>query len=248
MKHSGHEKHECFSPRRTVVPGLGLVNIRPTGCYLALAPDRLSPGVSGHAAGTARPTESGAERDFERLGLGGFRRLVVRFAFGPQFGGDAGLVVTQFARGVRLAPGQVRGDELSHDRRRGGSAVRGLDGEPGPAGQHVIKVAGAFVSNRVDGLSPQVVMRAGQRLTERGIRLHQIEQLVDHVAVAVKQVLKAREMQAVLGRQVIAAVPQRQVAGCARERNAVGARRRHGLAESAGRFVYGLRGHDRGTS
>ena len=132
----------------------------------------------------------------------------------------------------------------SHDRRRGRSAVRCLDGEPGPAGQHVIKVAGAFVSNRVDGLGPQVVRRAGQRLSERGIRLHQVEQLVDQVAVAVKQVLKAREVQAVLGRQLIAAVPQRQVAGCACKRNAIGARWRHPLAESARRFVHGLRGHD----
>src|SRR5712691_5150586 len=120
-----------------------------------------------------RAEASGAERDFERPGLGGFRSLVVRFAFGLQFCGDARLVVTQFAGGVRLAPAQMRGDELSNDRRRGSSAVRCLDGEPGPAGEHVIKVAGAFVSNRVDGLSPQVVMRAGQWLTEPGIRLHQ---------------------------------------------------------------------------
>ncbi len=96
----------------------------------------------------------------------------------------------------------------------------------------------------VNGFGPQVLVRARQRLTEPGILVHEFEQLIDGVAMAVQQVLEAREIQAVLSGHFVAAVPQREEAGRADERNAIGARGRHRLVESAGRFIDGLSGHD----
>ena len=64
------------------------------------------------------------------------------------------------------------------------------------------------MSRGVPGLDAQVVLGAVERLAELGAPGDLVEQLADTGAVALQQVLDAREVQPALGRQAPAPVPQ----------------------------------------
>lgn len=116
-------------------------------------------------------------------------REVVGLLLGLEFCGHASPVVLDLPVHGGRVPAEQRGDELGDLRRRGYAPIPRLDRDPGTAGQDVIEVESSFGLDRVQGFDLQVTSRGAQRLTQLGVFLDELEELMDERAVPAQQVL-----------------------------------------------------------
>src|SRR4051812_35183256 len=128
--------------------------------------------------------------DARLIGLAVRRRLLAL-----PFGLDPAQVVVDLVVAALVVPAECTGHELRSRGGGGDTPVEGLDGDAGPAGEHVVEVPGALVRDGVDDLGPQVVLPTGGRLPEVGSLRDEREELVDQAAVPAEEVVDARDVQ-----------------------------------------------------
>ena len=171
------------------------------------------------------------------------RRLVVGLGLRVTLGLHPGQVGLDLAGDGRLGPAEHAAHQLGDLLGAVDAAVRVLDRDAGPPGEHVVQVQRALVVRPVHDLDLQVVRCGRQRLEQFGVVLGEPEHLVDQRAVAVQQVPDPVRMQPVAGAELVGLVDQGVVAVRTEQRDLVG----DGGLQPAGQVdacrVHRIRGH-----
>jgi hypothetical protein len=153
----------------------------------------------------------------------GRRRGVVVGGLGRDLRVDVGVEIGDLSR-LTLGIPPEDGCDDGRDRLGGPlPPVRGLVVQPHPSLKDVVEVDGPLRGSRVVGFDAQVSFGTVQRLTEFGILIDEVEQILDEGAVAADESFDAVLVPAVLLRDPGLAASQRT--------HSLGTEQRHGFGE-----------------